>query len=409
MAAFDGPTIDDLEGDVIDGLRAQIESVTRMYDGTTDSAVYTGAYKFNSTDKQWEKYNGTTWDPVKVGNLADDAVTTASILADAVTTAKFRGVNAAWLRWRNAAGSADISVLTVDNNDNTFLNAVTGKAAILAVNGATIFGADASKLYPGGSSDSKDIGSSSLRVNRGYFKFLDYVTQLSSTGSVLAIKTTTGHDIEFHTSNARRLYIDSGGTLLPDTDSNYAIGTTTKQFGGMFSSYFTAKNGEIPLFTGPSGEAAEFGADGTAMWRIGTSGVLHPLSPSDIGTSSIPVATLYLANAKSILGSDIGIIPAPGQSLGLGADNGLKWTVTLAGAMSPLSNGAYDLGLTGTRIADAFVEQINLGASGGSAFISATATRLQLGTPTAGSAGALVGYVEVDIGGTTRKIPYYAA
>lgn len=405
MAAFDGPTIDDLEGDVIDALRAQIESVTRMYDGTTDSAVYTGAYKFNSTDKQWEKYNGTTWDPVEVGNLADDAVTTTSILADAVTTAKFRGVNSAWLRWRNAAGSADISVLTVDNNDNTFLNAVTGKAAILAVNGATIFGADASKLYPGGSSDSKDIGSSSLRVNHGYFKFLDYVTQLSSTGSALALKTTTSHALEIYTSNTLRWSFDSGGTIVPATDATYAVGNTLVNLGGVFSTHFTSKNGGTPLFTGPSGQPANFGADGAAKWSLTTAGALFPLSTYDLGSAANPVANSFANVIKSGTGSNLSLYAASGAFLNFGVGSTLTWGLTSTGVFSPAANNAYDLGSTTGFIANAYISQLNLSTT---VNLAVNGTRLKITTPTAGSAGAVAGYLEVDIGGTTRKIPFHA-
>ena len=83
-------------------------------------------------------------DAVETAKIKDLNVTTGKLAADAVTTAKFLGANNAYLRWRNAADSADVSVLKIDSGDATLLNAASGKRLYLTHDGNAKWYMDAS-------------------------------------------------------------------------------------------------------------------------------------------------------------------------------------------------------------------------------------------------------------------------
>lgn len=60
---------------------------------------------------------------------------TWTVDADAITGAKIRLANSTFLRWRNAANSADLNVMAVDASNNTIIDA-HGTALALRVNGS---------------------------------------------------------------------------------------------------------------------------------------------------------------------------------------------------------------------------------------------------------------------------------
>jgi len=64
MADWSKPITGDTYADIISEIRARDEDVAKQFDGTTSSNIPTDAIRWNSTNKRWEKWNGTQWNPL---------------------------------------------------------------------------------------------------------------------------------------------------------------------------------------------------------------------------------------------------------------------------------------------------------------------------------------------------------
>src|SRR5438874_70586 len=113
MADFSKPLSTDLVANIFGIILQDIHTtLAKMFDGTTDTNVPTGATKFNSTNSRIEQWDGAAWQPKTIGNLVAGAVVTASLAANAVDDTKFRtrspSVGSNYIRTLNDAAAADI-------------------------------------------------------------------------------------------------------------------------------------------------------------------------------------------------------------------------------------------------------------------------------------------------------------
>lgn len=114
-----------------------------------------------------------------------------------VASDAFPMANNVYATWRNAAGSADISVLKVDGSDNTWLNADTGNIIKLAVAGTSEVELSTTALYPavaGGSA----LGTTSLQWLSLYIGTSGSATGLMSSdsgGTILGSYSNHGVDL----------------------------------------------------------------------------------------------------------------------------------------------------------------------------------------------------------------------
>lgn len=412
MADFAKPVPTDLYADILTGLIDTHATLAKMFDGTTDSNVPTGAIKYNGTNKRFEKYDGAAWNAVQVGNLADGSVTAAALAADAADDTKVRLRANNWLRSRNFAGSGDLNVLKTDGSDNTVVNAPAARTVGLAVNGTVRwFANDASpnpEFYPG-AHDSLNIGQSGARVANAYIRYLQNLERIEANGAHLLVRTNTAHEIQFYLNGTQRLNISNVGDLYPQSDGGTSLGLTGFQFLKVYAGTFTAKNGAPAQLIAPSGQPANLGAGGVALWSLAASGLLTPVGAYDIGSAGAPLNAVVTNSVKSGTSSDLNLIPPASRALGLGANNGLFWALLTTGVLGPLSDGNLDIALTATRVRDAYIGSVQLGPSGSSAYITGNAGRIRLGTTIAGSAGSIVEYALVERpDGTQRKIALYA-
>jgi len=64
MADFNLPSLDSQYEDFINEIKAKVATVAQWFDGTTDTNIPIGSKRFSSSNKRFEKYNGTTWEPL---------------------------------------------------------------------------------------------------------------------------------------------------------------------------------------------------------------------------------------------------------------------------------------------------------------------------------------------------------
>lgn len=413
MADFSKPVPGDLAADVLTNIRNIVDSLAKMQDGTSDTNIASGYLRYSSTNKRFEKYNGSVWGAVELSNLAANAVATASIAADAVTDPKIRLTNTGWLRARNAANNADLNVLRATSGDNTEINAPAARTVGLCINGTPrwyVNDAASPELYPAGN-DTHNLGQSLARVANAYIRYLQQVEQINISAANLEIGPTSSHELKLKTANTIRWKVSSIGVFLPEVDNSYAIGSTTVQASAMYSGLFTSKDAADTWLIAPASRALGLGANGALRWTVDVNGHLDPVASNtyDIGLVGTFVRALYTAAVRGGTGTDLSLIPAASQALGLGSNNGLKWTVDINGHFDPLADASYDLGLTATRIRNAYIGRVDFGVTGSTAYITGNADRLRLGSPVTGSAGSIVEYMTIERSdGTQRKIALYA-
>ena len=64
MADYALPTLTSTYSDLVDLLKARDVSAMKLFDGTTDSNLPSGTKRWNSTNNNFEKFNGSTWAPL---------------------------------------------------------------------------------------------------------------------------------------------------------------------------------------------------------------------------------------------------------------------------------------------------------------------------------------------------------
>lgn len=88
--------------------------------------------------------------------------------------------NNAWLQWRNAADTANLDVLQVDDSDNTVLKADTSKQIIFAVGGVFPFVVTTLAVFPG-TNGGTDLGKSNAGFGTIYAALTHTLTVKAGT------------------------------------------------------------------------------------------------------------------------------------------------------------------------------------------------------------------------------------
>ena len=348
------------------------DEVAYIMDFASETNIPTGALKYDRTNKRLEEWSGSAWVAKEITNLAASSVGTSQIAADAATDAKVRLANNGYLRARNAAGSADLSLVKATSSDVTRVNTPTSKALEIARADSMLWEFDASNfdLLPG-SNDARKIGSASKRVAEVYAAAIRNCDAISVTGGPMSIQVQSNHALDIYTNNSKRWTVENDGDLIP--------------------------NGAL-LFN-----------DGDAVNAVKT--VYTAEVQSDIGNS---------LKLHSVVG-DITVWPGGTRS----------WNFTSGGLM-PHANATYDIGSNGARVDDIFAQtlyvntvrgnasgDIYVEAQGGSAAVVLRTNSTNLLNLKAngifdfqnqtfdGTPGALATYWVVEFGGVQRLIPVY--
>ena len=195
--------------------------------------------------KRQDMNTADTGDAVITKVIAGSNINISSTGVDAgtgdVTVNSTTGVqsNDSFLKWRNVGDSADINVLKIDSNDDTFLNADSGNNLNLQINGSTKWYLDPNGNLLSGSSRNIDIGNSSSPNLVGDI----YAEKLLGVNSNLEIGTTSGHDVVFSPYGSTKWTMKADGDFLPSTDSSYDIASDTVRVANVYADAF-------PAFTG---------------------------------------------------------------------------------------------------------------------------------------------------------------
>lgn len=313
MADFNKPTVTSTYTNVLSELAAKDLSIAKMFDGTSDTNLPTDVIKYDgASSKKLQKWNGSAWVDQTISGLATDAVTTASILADAVTTAKFRGANNAYLRWRNAAGSADLNVLQLDSSDNTFLNGSASKKIILANSGTSQWEMTSTGDLIPATDVLKSIGSTSFRSAYVWTKRLHGVdsilTQPNNDELVIGTQGTGG--ITLKIGNIAE-WVLSDTTLRPASAGGSNLGNSSFHIA---EGHFNLLTGISLVVRGNTAGNLYLGAGATSYHQILSGvGAIEPTTDNatDIGVSARVYRFGYFNEIKNRAG-DISIRPTAG-------------------------------------------------------------------------------------------------
>lgn len=294
-ANWNNPTTSSQFADVLTELKNRDLSLANL-DYTGDSNLPTGAKRYYTTTKRLQSWNGSTWDDLQIGNIADDAVATAAIVANAVSESKIRLSNNTFLRSRNAANSADLSIIKSDASDNSVLNTPTGKIISLRENDVEKWKA-AADIIPA-VTDSQKLGAASFRLAEAWLQKISLCTEVNSSGAALALKTLSANGIEIYLNSTKKWEYDSNGHYLPGTTDNVNIGSATKK---VLESWLTKislcgeinNSGNSLLLKTLSSHGIGFYINNTSVWAIGSDGNLVPVGSRGFGSSGARVNSLY--------------------------------------------------------------------------------------------------------------------
>jgi hypothetical protein len=256
MTNFSNPTLESTYTNVLSELKAAVASVAAM-DFTSDTNVPTSTIRYNRTSKQLEEWGGASWTAKEIALLADGCVATAKVAADAVTDAKIRLASAGYLRSRNNANNADLSLLRSDASDNTVLNGASGKS-ILFANAGTSQWAIGTSLLP--QQTSLDIGATGLPVSRLYTKDID-----GGAGSNLGLSAQGNYWIWLSTNGAARWAITNTGVLKPDSALDF--GATAKRVNNIYCNGVDV-NGSVLLPNNTSYQGKNTGGTALNMLKV---------------------------------------------------------------------------------------------------------------------------------------------
>jgi hypothetical protein len=245
-------------------------------------------------------------------------------------------------------------------------------------------------------------------------------TQLNSSGSPALIAANTGSGAALEGSCTAGTGV-LGTTTIGTGVQGTASGATGAAVGG-----FAGDPGAIPIVAqGASGQTANL-----QEWR-GSSGALSAVDANGnlgVGLAS-PARSVHLQGSNAVFRIDRDVNSSAfilvRTALG---DFSTIWKTFYVGVdASGVNNGSFFIGDVGTGVSGAsnirlFIDntgKIGIGTSTPTNMLhvnggSSTAVRIDGATATTASAGAAslpsrpVGFLVVNIGGTDRKIPYYA-
>lgn len=149
--------------------------------------------------------------------------------ADTVTFATIRGATDTYLRTRNAANSADLSLLKSDGSDNTVLNAATSKQIQFAVNGTGKQAIDSSGNFVPLTTNTYTLGTTALEYAT------IYTAAVTKNAGALALTAGSGNlnliagganSVQFTVNGTLRAGVNSTG-LAWGANNTYDIGTSS--------------------------------------------------------------------------------------------------------------------------------------------------------------------------------------
>lgn len=211
MADFNKPEITDTYTDVLSFIEDRAFAIAKMeYD--SDTNLPTNTLRYNRNNSYFEQWNGATW----------EAQTITGLLDDSVTTAKFRGNNDAWLRWRNAAGNADLEVLKADASDNIQLQAGAGKSISLVIGGTERWVVNSSGNFIPVADASYQVGEWNSQASVVYSLNFFGASQPTHFGTI------ADHAVHLVQNNSARFTL-SGSALYPSADNTYDFGAASNR------------------------------------------------------------------------------------------------------------------------------------------------------------------------------------
>lgn len=188
----------------------------------------------------------------------------ATAICSSFGSGNFTLKNNTYLKARNAAGTADLSILKSDASDNTILNAGTGKTVNLDINSAAILTVSASKL----------LGSGTAAMVNG-----------ATLGTVIGLNTADAADAQalcLAAGNACPGDFSRGGEISIFGNESASAGDISI-FGGI------AAGSNIRISTGLAAAQVSLENNGNAALIVDNNGVSSPLTGS-IGWSIVAAA-----------------------------------------------------------------------------------------------------------------------
>lgn len=209
---------------------------------------------------------------------------TTALAADSVTSAKIRLTNNQFLRARNAANSADISLIGLDSSNNASFQNTAGAVAVQA-------------------------------AGAGFEAFM----QCTATGN-----------IGFYTGSTRRWEIvDTNGKLRTTVDNTYDIGDSTHHTRNAF--IVDLQTSGLNQTIGPvTNNVLSFRQNNVNYWQLGGSGALVPVTDG-VGTLGSATNQILSITSRQFIAATI-VAPAnPSTGWSIYADSGGNLNARSAG------------------------------------------------------------------------------
>lgn len=248
-------------------------------------------------------------------SLPFDTIYVGTVVADSIVGAITTLDNAEWLRWRNAADSANINVMRVDASDNTIINADTGNNIQLQVAGVTGWTVDATSILPSVAA-THSVGNGSFPLSQVFSNVLRGGT---SSLQIQAIHSGSGA-INFYTdAGVTRVWrILSSGNLVPETNAGQTFGSSTASLGTVYTRALAPDTGQnLSITIGGTGAAARSGtfvANGATPVVIATTSVTaNSIAIFSINTAGGTVGAVPTVSAKTP-GTNFSVVATAGDT-----------------------------------------------------------------------------------------------
>lgn len=139
--------------------------------------------------------------------------------------------NNVYVKYRNAAGSANIDVLKVDATDDTVLNADSGDVINLSIAGTSAITIDTTGLFPttDGNNSLSNLGTSAKGFKNAYLSDATNRAQLF-VSSGLYVSYPTGQDLVFREASTDKWAIKATSGSLLGGASSLPSGVTSTKF-----------------------------------------------------------------------------------------------------------------------------------------------------------------------------------
>lgn len=299
-----------------------------------------------------------------------------------------RGANNTYLRARNAANSADLSLIKADGSDNTRLNAGSGKQIDFSINDVVKTSFNSSGNLVPVADGGQDIGSTALQFSSVYARNLTRtsigaLTITCTDGALLLNSQGASQEIQLATQGTNRWRIDSS-RLFPNANNATDIGTSSTQevrtiYCGTSlvkgsAGNFTVQAAAGTLICAGNGSVDLYVA-GTSRWGVDSGGHFKPAinNTYDLGSTSF--------RARVVYGTTLDATTVNATSVVAGTAILSTSAITKAGAFSIVASSATFTVDTGLAVTDVSV---------------------------AASKTAENEYIRLDVNGSTRYVRLYS-